>query len=131
MFRTELIPQTKAAINSGTVYYHFSIKTSSTNPPDATTEHQIAFFESHFTQLLYGTPSGGTGSNNTLRWAINSQSYWSADLVADEWHNVAYEINFSAGSVSFYHSTGDAPLTLAAGPVTASASSVSHPRVHA
>jgi len=28
MRRTELIPQTTAAINSGTVYYHFSISQS-------------------------------------------------------------------------------------------------------
>lgn len=43
MWRTELIPQTKAAINSGHVFYHFSIKRTGTNAPSATNEHQICF----------------------------------------------------------------------------------------
>ncbi|OAL43471.1 hypothetical protein IQ07DRAFT_524204 [Pyrenochaeta sp. DS3sAY3a] len=120
MLRTELIPQTSAAINKGTVYYHFSIKTSSENVPTATNEHQVAFFESHFTELKYG----GQGSSNTkLQWHVGGVSKWDVELVADEWHNVAYEINFDAGSVTFWHSTGSSPLTKTAGPFTASTSS--------
>jgi hypothetical protein len=93
MWRTELIPQTKAAINSGTVYYHFSIKRGSTNVPSATNEHQIAFFESHFTELKYGWISGEQGTSNTnLQWFVGGQSKWKVDLKADEWHNVVYEI---------------------------------------
>jgi hypothetical protein len=65
MWRTELIPQTKAAINKGTVYYHFSIKRSNTNVPSATNEHQICFFESHFTELKYGWVNGESGTSNT------------------------------------------------------------------
>lgn len=70
MWRTELIPQTSTNIGTGTQYYHFSLKTSTTNPPDVslnsiqfhlmglifspqpTFEHQILFFESHFTEVL-------------------------------------------------------------------------------
>jgi hypothetical protein len=93
MWRTELIPQTKAAINSGKVYYHFSIKRGSTNVPSATNEHQIAFFESHFTELKYGWVNGESGTSNTnLQWFVGGQSKWKVQLVADEWHNVAYEI---------------------------------------
>jgi hypothetical protein len=93
MWRTELIPQTKAAINQGTVYYHFSIKRSSTNVPSATNEHQIAFFESHFTELKYGWVNGESGTSNTnLQWMVGGQSKWKVELKADEWHNVAYEI---------------------------------------
>lgn len=93
MWRTELIPQTKAAINSGTVYYHFSIKTSTTNVPSATNEHQICFFESHFTELKYGWISGEQGTSNTnLQWMVGGQSKWKVELKANEWHNVAYEI---------------------------------------
>src|SRR5438067_182948 len=33
MRRTELIPQTTAAINKGHVYYHFSVKRTNTNAP--------------------------------------------------------------------------------------------------
>ncbi|KAH6622025.1 hypothetical protein C7974DRAFT_215074 [Boeremia exigua] len=120
MLRTELIPQTTAAINKGKVYYHFSVKTTGTNKPTATNEHQIAFFESHFTELKYG--SGG-GSNTNLQWHVGGVSKWDAELVADEWHNVAYEIDFDAGSVSFYHSTGSDALTKTAGPFDASTSS--------
>jgi hypothetical protein len=93
MWRTELIPQTKAAINSGTVYYHFSIKRSTTNVPSATNEHQICFFESHFTELKYGWVNGESGTSNTnLQWMVGGQSKWKVQLDADVWHNVAYEI---------------------------------------
>ncbi|KAJ8112682.1 hypothetical protein OPT61_g5003 [Boeremia exigua] len=120
MLRTELIPQTTAAINKGKVYYHFSVKTTGTNKPTATNEHQIAFFESHFTELKYGA-AGGSSTN--LQWHVGGVSKWDAELVADEWHNVAYEIDFDAGSVSFYHSTGSDELTKTAGPFDASTSS--------
>lgn len=93
MWRTELIPQTKAAINKGTVYYHFSIKRSTTNVPSATNEHQICFFESHFTELKYGWVNGEQGTSNTnLQWMVGGQSKWKVQLEADVWHNVAYEI---------------------------------------
>jgi hypothetical protein len=120
MLRTELIPQTTAAINKGKAYYHFSVKTASENAPTATNEHQIAFFESHFTELKYGA----SGSSNTnLQWHVGGVSKWDVELVADEWHNVAYEIDFDAGAVSFYHSTGSDALSKAAGPFDASTSS--------
>lgn len=71
MERAELIPQTTANLGTGQQYYHFSLKRSSTNVPDvsgsaalalsnkeaytssyqSTLEHQIAFFESHFTEV--------------------------------------------------------------------------------
>ncbi len=39
------------------------------------------------------------------------------------WHNIAYGIDFTGGSVSFYHSTGGDPLKLTAGPIAASGAS--------
>jgi hypothetical protein len=120
MLRTELIPQTTAAINKGKLYYHFSVKTAGTNKPTANNEHQIAFFESHFTELKYGA-NGGSSTN--LQWHVGGVSKWDVELVADEWHNVAYEIDFDAGSVSFYHSTGADALKKTAGPFDASTSS--------
>jgi len=36
---------------------------------------------------------------------VGGQSKWKVELKADEWHNVAYEINFS--SVSRNHLQGD------------------------
>ncbi|KAF2822563.1 hypothetical protein CC86DRAFT_373042 [Ophiobolus disseminans] len=118
MLRTELIPQTTAAINKGKMYYHFSIKTSAENAPMTANEHQVAFFESHFTELKYGGSAG-----NKLQWHVGGVSKWEVELVADEWHNVAYEIDFDAGSVTFWHSTGSSALTKTAGPLTASTSS--------
>jgi hypothetical protein len=117
MLRTELIPQTAAAINKGKLFYHFSVKTSAENVPTATNEHQIAFFESHFTELKYG------GSSKNLQWCVGGVSKWDVELVADEWHNVAYEIDFDVGSVTFWHSTGSSALTKTAGPFSTSASS--------
>lgn len=111
MLRTELIPQTSAAINSGTVYYHFSIAHNSTNSPDPTFEHQVAFFESHFTEMKFGLLDGeqGATSDNSLRWEVNSQTQWNTTFTAGVWHNIAYEIDFSGGSVTFYHSTVGIP----------------------
>ena len=124
MRRTELIPQTTAAINKGKVWYHFSIKRSSTNAPATGLEHQVNFFESHFTELKYGLISGASGTSDTnLRWYVGGTSKWNVVWDADVWHNVAYEIDFSAGQVSFWHSTGSADLTLTSGPFSASASS--------
>ncbi|CAN9176104.1 unnamed protein product [Alternaria alternata] len=124
MWRTELIPQTTAAINKGTVYYHFSIKRSTTNVPSATNEHQICFFESHFTELKYGWVNGESGTSNTnLQWMVGGQSKWKVELKADEWHNVAYEINFSSNQVTFWHSTGNNTLVKTAGPFSSSTSS--------
>lgn len=120
MLRTELIPQTSAAINKGKVYYHFSLKTSTQNAPTATNEHQVAFFESHFTEMKYGASGSG---NTSLQWHVGGVSKWNVELVADEWHNVAYEIDFDAGSVTFWHSTGSNALTKTAGPISASTSS--------
>lgn len=120
MLRTELIPQTSAAINKGKVYYHFSLQTTSTNAPSPKGEHQINFFESHFTELKYGQEGG---SDNHLHWYVGGKSQWDAELVAGAWHNVAYGIDFSAGTVEFYHSTGADDLKKIAGPVSASTDS--------
>ncbi|KKY23003.1 putative carbohydrate-binding module family 1 protein [Phaeomoniella chlamydospora] len=84
MRRTELIPQTDAAINKGKVYYHFSISHLSTNPPGTHEEHQIAFFESHFTELKYGLLSGESGtSDSTLRWQVSSVTQWNTTFEAE------------------------------------------------
>lgn len=126
MRRTELIPQVSdtSAITSGTLYYHFSIKREDTNAPSTAREHQIAFFESHFTELQYGLSSGGSGSgDDTLRWMANSEEQWNVTMEAGVWHNCAYEIDFDAGTVGFWHSTGSDELTQAVSPVTASVSS--------
>lgn len=120
MLRTELIPQTDAAINEGKVFYHFSMKTTETNAPSPDGEHQINFFESHFTEMKFGS-EGGSDSN--LHWYAGGESQWDAELVADEWHNVAYGIDFSAGTVEFYHSTGADDLEKIAGPVDVTADS--------
>jgi len=124
MRRTELIPQTSAAINSGKVWYHFSIMKSATNPPSIYREHQICFFESHFTEMKAGWISGESGTSDPLlRWDINSNTQWSVNWDAGTWHNIAYEIDFSAGSVALWHSTGSDPLTLTVAAVSVSASS--------
>lgn len=124
MRRTELIPQTTAPINKGKVYYHFSLMRKDVNAPATTREHQIAFFESHFTELKSGWLSGAPGISDTLlRWYVGGQTHWSVDWEADVWHNVAYEIDFSAGTVGFWHSTGSDPLTQKVAPIRTSTSS--------
>ncbi|KAK8068702.1 hypothetical protein PG994_005318 [Apiospora phragmitis] len=124
MRRIELIPQTTAAINLGKVYYHFSMKRSDVNPPAQTREHQIAFFESHFTEMKAGWLSGASGTTDPLlRWIVDGQTKWSVNWDANVWHNVAYEIDFSANTVGFWHSTGGDSLTRVIAAVSASTSS--------
>ncbi|KAH6713160.1 carbohydrate-binding module family 1 protein [Leptodontidium sp. MPI-SDFR-AT-0119] len=124
MRRTELIPQTTAAIASGKVWYHFSMMRSATNPPSIYREHQINFFESHFTEMKSGWISGAAGNSNpALQWFVGGQSKWSVNWDAGVWHNVAYEIDFAANTVAFWHSTGSDPLTLTVAAVSASTSS--------
>jgi hypothetical protein len=93
MRRTELIPQTATAINSGMVYYHFSMKRSATNPPSIYREHQINFFESHFTEMKAGWISGEAGTSDPLlKWDVGGVTHWSVNWDPDVWHNVAYAI---------------------------------------
>lgn len=107
MERTELIPQTSANLGTGTLYYHFSVKRSNTNAPNSALEHQVMFFESHFTELKYGV-----GSNPTdLQWFVSGTSKWSTPFTADTWFNFAYEIDFSGNTVGLWASTGGAALT--------------------
>lgn len=98
MRRTELIPQKSpaSAIVSGKLFYHFSISRKDTNAPSLYREHQIAFFESHFTELKSGAASGQPGPDNTLRWAVSGQTKWSTVWQADVWYNFAYEIVWHA-----------------------------------
>ena len=121
MRRTELIPQTKAAIASGKVFYHFSISKGAENGPDPGREHQIAFFESHFTELKSGGP--GYEADNKLRWQVGGTDKWTTAWEAGVWHNIAYEIDFSGASVGLWHSVGEDALEQVVAPVSASASS--------
>ncbi|EKD18697.1 uncharacterized protein L3040_002124 [Drepanopeziza brunnea f. sp. 'multigermtubi'] len=124
MRRTELIPQTTAAINAGKVFYHFSMSRSSVNPPSEAHEHQIAFFESHFVEMKSGWQSGAPGTTDSLlRWVVSGSTEWNVTWEADVWHNVAYAIDFDAGSVAFYHSTGAEDLVLTVPAVTVQARS--------
>lgn len=124
MLRTELIPQTSATINKGKVFYHFSMQHTGTNPPSPLEEHQINFFESHFTEMKYGLISGSQGtSSNKLGWYVDGKSQWDVEFAPGVWHNIAYGIDFDAGTVTYYHSTGSDALVKTAGPVSASTSS--------
>ncbi|RDB18011.1 hypothetical protein Hypma_000695 [Hypsizygus marmoreus] len=134
--RSELIPQTTANLGSGNLFYHFSVKRSATNAPDvslifasrdgsadirgskSTLEHQVCFFESHFTELKYGV-----GSNPTnLVWMVSGVEKWSTPFTPDAWFNFAYDINFSAGTVGLWASTGSSPLTKVVQNIAASTS---------
>ncbi|KAI6864260.1 glycoside hydrolase family 131 protein [Hortaea werneckii] len=124
MLRTELIPQTNAAINKGKVFYHFSMQHTGTNPPSASQEHQVCFFESHFTEMKYGLISGAQGTaDKQLRWYASGESQWDVTFEAGVWHNIAYGIDFDAGTVAFYHSTGADDLELTVEDVSVDASS--------
>ncbi|KDR81877.1 hypothetical protein GALMADRAFT_60274 [Galerina marginata CBS 339.88] len=112
MERTEVLPQTSANLGTGHLYYHFSLKTSTTNAPNPGFEHQIAFFESHFTELKFGLISGEAGTTDPLlRWDIGGVSQWTTTLTANTWYNFAYDIDFSGSTVGLWFSTGSSALT--------------------
>ncbi|KAE8152793.1 hypothetical protein BDV25DRAFT_55060 [Aspergillus avenaceus] len=119
MLRSELIPQTSADLGSGHLYYHFSLSTKEKNAPNPSFEHQIAFFESHFTELKYGS-SGG--SDNSLSWYAGGESKWSVQLEAGKWYNFAYDLDFDSNTVGLWASNGSEPLTQVVEPVSASVS---------
>lgn len=118
MERTELIPQTTENLGTGELFYHFSLGFAETNLPNTAYEHQIFFFESHFTELKIGVSPNPT----ELQWMVNSVYQWGTPIVAGGWNNFAYDINFSSGTVSLYASTGSSPLVQVAGPVSVDAS---------
>lgn len=71
-----------------------------------------------------GWQSGATGTSDPLlRWDVSSATQWNTTWEAGVWHNIAYGIDFSAGSVELYHSTGADDLTLAHEAVSVTASS--------
>ncbi|KAL4782081.1 hypothetical protein BJX76DRAFT_359252 [Aspergillus varians] len=118
MMRSELIPQIESGVDlgAGTLYYHFSISVGEDNFPVDDLEHQIGFFESHFTELKYG------GADSTsLTWYAGGSAQWSTELKADVWYNFAYEIDFDAGAVALYASTGGDDLEAVVEAVSASA----------
>ena len=94
MRRIELIPQTKAAINQGKVFYHFSaMRRAAPRAPSPAREHQICFFESHFAEMKYGWISGEAGAENpNLQFMVGQQSRWKTEWLPGVWHNIAFEI---------------------------------------
>ncbi|KAH7915419.1 hypothetical protein BJ138DRAFT_997872 [Hygrophoropsis aurantiaca] len=102
MERTELIPQTTANLGTGELFYHFSIMHSATNPPNSAYEHQIVFFESHFTEASYGVAPNATN----LEWMIQGEPQWGTPFTAGTWYNFAYDIDFTGGTVGLWASTG-------------------------
>lgn len=69
-------------------------------------EHQVVFFESHFTELKVGISPNQT----QLQWCIQSQPKVAFDFTPGVWYNFAYDINFSASTVGLWASTGSDPL---------------------
>jgi hypothetical protein len=77
---------------------------NNTNAPSIYREHQICFFESHFTELKSGWISGESGTSDPLlRWDIGGTTKWSTNWTAGVWHNVAYEIVRLADLKRFFH----------------------------
>ncbi|KAH8825374.1 hypothetical protein DL96DRAFT_1670497 [Flagelloscypha sp. PMI_526] len=118
MARTEIIPQTTQNLGTGKQFYHFSISNPGTNPPLSTIEHQIFFFESHFTELKYGVSPNATA----LQWFVAGNAKYSVPFTAGVWYNFAYEIDFSGAKVGLWASTGASDLVQVVAPVSASPS---------
>ncbi|KAF7968457.1 hypothetical protein HWV62_30541 [Athelia sp. TMB] len=57
-----------------------------------------------------------------LQWMVSSVEQWGTTFVAGTWYNFAYDINFSAGTVGLWASTGGQPLTKVANNIAAGTS---------
>ncbi|KAF6757411.1 hypothetical protein DFP72DRAFT_845840 [Ephemerocybe angulata] len=100
-------PRPPANLGTGNLFYHFSVKRTNTNAPDTTLEHQVMFFESHFTELKYGVgPNGGN-----LVWMIGA---WTDCLPKT--------IQFDAKTVGLWASKNGEPLARVANNQAASTS---------
>jgi len=63
------------------------------------------------------------GSNpSNLVWMVQGVEKWGTPFTADTWFNFAYDINFSAGTVGLWASTGSSPLTKVVQNIAASTS---------
>jgi hypothetical protein len=62
-------------------------------------------------------------TTSNLSWFAAGTSHWSTPLEPGVWYNFAYGIDFSAGSVSLYTSTGGEELEPVSGPVAVNAES--------
>ena len=83
----------------------------------------LKILQSHFTEIKYGLISGEQGTtDNLLRWDVTSNTQWSTQLVPNTWYNFAYDIDFSAGTVGLWQSTGSDPLVQVIEPVSAATS---------
>ncbi|KAG9043271.1 hypothetical protein FS837_009816 [Tulasnella sp. UAMH 9824] len=105
-WRTELIPQTNNNLGTGQKYYHFSVKRSSTNPPLFSYEHQVAFFESHFTELKVGV----SPYQSYLTWCVGGSPKYAVTFTPDVWYNFAFDIDFTGSTVGLWVSTGSNQL---------------------
>lgn len=102
------------------VFYHFSMMRKDTHEPNPARLHKYAFFEAGFSEMNSGwTEVANETTNPTLRWAREHVSVWEVEWDADVWHNFAYEVDFDAKTVGFWHSTGGDDLALAVAPVLA------------
>ncbi|OXV07050.1 hypothetical protein Egran_05184 [Elaphomyces granulatus] len=122
MERSEIIPQTSQNIGTGHLYYHFSLMTRHENPPNQSFEHQVAFFENHFTELKYGLSFGQSGVDNTLRWCVGGVAKWTIQLNPCSWYNFAYNVNFNESTVGLWASNGSEPLREVIWPMNATTS---------
>ncbi|CAG8982491.1 hypothetical protein HYALB_00002271 [Hymenoscyphus albidus] len=120
--RTDLVPQNHVPIaiggEVGKVFYHFSLARERERAPAIERTTQMAFFESHFTEMTYGYKEGAEDSAaSLLRWDVEGTTMWDTTFEAREWHNIAYEVDYDEGTVGFWHSTGADDLVLRVKPV--------------
>jgi len=121
MLRTELIGRfNQNQVETGVVYFQFSMRQGTQNQLRAANEHQLVFFESHFADIKYG----GQGGANLWFTTSNGQRLWSTAFTANVWQNFALQVDYGSGRVALYHSSGSDALKQVV-PLTSSSTSKS------
>jgi len=116
LLRTELIANfNEPLLQTGTVYYKWSMMMGSTDTLHSLYEHQLVFFEAHFADIKFGGPAG-----TNLQWFPNGQPSWSTPFTSGVWYNFALQVDYTNSMVSLWTSTGATAMTLVAGPIAAS-----------
>jgi len=119
MLRTELIGQfNEQTIQTGTIYYKWSMMQGNTNQLLSTDEHQLVFFEAHFADIKFG----GQGGANLQFWT-NGQMTWSQAFTPGVWFNFGLQVDYNGKTVALWYSQAGNTLQQVVAPVAVSTSS--------
>lgn len=118
--RTELIPNGGGNVTTGVKTLHVSLRPSVERPLNISHEYSLVFleradFSNNLFMLRTGTLLGSNGSTkNDLvlqgNTGTGTKTLFTTPWAANEWTNIALQLDFTANTIQVFTSTGRAPL---------------------